>query len=285
MPPSSRDLTDQIILLGKSSIHLVGRPLPLDHAFAENVSTLGLPQNEGQSYCQSKYWGSGTTTKLSQNIRHSSDWDDVQQDAIFSYNPHDTHVIPLDDLLAICRPYHAEENEQQPEVESEAEAKDEVQVQVKIKAEAEDEIEAEAEANANANADAEIETDAASKAGPKVDSKPEPESEHHEATPEHKGGSSPRDSWDVMNSLEHALIAGRQKESNSANGTNSSPEEESRQPKDTEELLAALGVTGAPKPIRAPARPYPPPSQERLTHSSPSSFSRSRSRTPTRREM
>ena len=33
--------------------------------------------------------------------------------------------------------------------------------------------------------------------------------------------------------------------------------------RDTEEILAALGVTGAPKPVRAPARPYPPPESSR----------------------
>ena len=33
--------------------------------------------------------------------------------------------------------------------------------------------------------------------------------------------------------------------------------------RDTEEILAALGVTGAPKPVRAPARPYPPPEASR----------------------
>ena len=34
-------------------------------------------------------------------------------------------------------------------------------------------------------------------------------------------------------------------------------------PQDTERRLAALGVTGVAKPVRAPARPYPPPNARR----------------------
>jgi len=34
-------------------------------------------------------------------------------------------------------------------------------------------------------------------------------------------------------------------------------------PQDTERRLAALGVTGVAKPVRAPARPYPPPDTRR----------------------
>ncbi|MCJ1405311.1 hypothetical protein MMC11_008538 [Xylographa trunciseda] len=38
---------------------------------------------------------------------------------------------------------------------------------------------------------------------------------------------------------------------------------------ETEDRLAALGVTGAPKPVRAPARPYPPPSSHGPINSIP----------------
>ena len=37
---------------------------------------------------------------------------------------------------------------------------------------------------------------------------------------------------------------------------------------ETEDRLAALGVTGVPKPVRAPARPYPPPSSRGPTNGS-----------------
>lgn len=271
MPPSSRDLTDKIILSGASCIHLVGRPLDFD--VADDESSTEPPKGEDNYRCQSRYWGPGSSAKLFQNVKNSSDWVDVQEDAIFAYNPHNDHVIPLDDLLPMSRSHHAEENGQEPEAEDKA----------KTAAEPKFEAEAEAEPELEVKAEPEMEVKPEE---PEVEVKLELEQDpdHSEATPEPKGRTSPRDSWDVMDSLENALNAGRQKEIEQAKQSNSTLEEHSRQPKDTEELLAALGVTGAPKPVRAPARPYPPPSQE-LMQASPKSFSRSRSRTPTRREM
>ena len=51
--------------------------------------------------------------------------------------------------------------------------------------------------------------------------------------------------------------------------------------RDTEDILAALGVTGAPKPVRAPARPYPPPqSSRRVQKTAVDRVQRSRSQSP-----
>lgn len=115
---------------------------------------------------------------------------------------------------------------------------------------------------------------------------PEPEIEQPEPTPEPetKGPNNDRDTPDIMDSLENALNASRHKQPNIAKESNNTSEEESEAPKDTEQVLAALGVTGAPKPVRAPARPYPPPSHEQGTQASSAHGSRSRSRSPVRRE-
>lgn len=98
------------------------------------------------------------------------------------------------------------------------------------------------------------------------------------------------DVGDVMDSLEHALNAGRPKplqlsSSKSAVAPDQTPASNPGSwiplARDTEAMLAALGVTGAPKPVRAPARPYPPPSaQEPSSQASPNDTSRSRSRSP-----
>lgn len=51
--------------------------------------------------------------------------------------------------------------------------------------------------------------------------------------------------------------------------------------RDTEDILAALGVTGAPKPVRAPARPYPPPeTSRRVQKTTVDRMQRSRSQSP-----
>lgn len=114
---------------------------------------------------------------------------------------------------------------------------------------------------------------------------PEPEEEQPEPSPEpeSKNPKTDRDTPDIMDSLENALNAGRHKQADVAKETNAS-EENLEAPKDTEQVLAALGVTGAPKPVRAPARPYPPPSHDQGTQAPSGHVSRSRSRSPARRE-
>ena len=114
---------------------------------------------------------------------------------------------------------------------------------------------------------------------------PEAEPEEREVTPGLNGHSHGRDTWDIMDSLENALNAGRGKQLDGISRSRSASKERSQPPKDTEQLLAALGVTGAPKPVRAPARPYPPPSYEQAGQSTPERYSRSRSRSPMRSDM
>lgn len=110
----------------------------------------------------------------------------------------------------------------------------------------------------------------------------EAESQVDEAMEETKSTRNGSDAWDVMDSLEHALNAGRHKGNGS---TRSSSSTQSKPHKDTEEVLAALGVTGAPKPVRAPARPYPPPSEDQQGHPSRDKLSRSRSRSASRHNL
>ena len=121
------------------------------------------------------------------------------------------------------------------------------------------------------------------------------EREDGEVTQESNIMSDEPDSWDVMNSLEHALNAG------GAPANDYQPlgeplaqpveqahlqlqyEEASSEidtARATEERLAALGVTGMPKPVRAPARPYPPP--EPQNQASPTQDSGLRGRSPRR---
>lgn len=121
------------------------------------------------------------------------------------------------------------------------------------------------------------------------------EREDGELTQESNIMSDEPDSWDVMNSLEHALNTGGVP-TNDYQPLAESPTqsvdqahvhlqyEEASSETDiaraTEERLAALGVTGMPKPVRAPARPYPPPDPQ--TQASPIRDSGSRGRSPGR---
>ena len=118
----------------------------------------------------------------------------------------------------------------------------------------------------------------------------EPEDDTDDPHQESKFKLDGEDMGDVMDSLEHALNVGRPKPLQLSSGKgavavdqtstlNSDPWTPSAL--DTEAMLAALGVTGAPKPVRAPARPYPPPSAlEPSSQASPNGTSRSRSGSP-----
>ncbi|KAA6409499.1 MAG: hypothetical protein FRX48_07053 [Lasallia pustulata] len=121
------------------------------------------------------------------------------------------------------------------------------------------------------------------------------EREDGELTQESNVMSDDLDSWDVMNSLEHALNAGgapandyhprgepstQPVEQAHLQRQYEEPSSEVDTARATEERLAALGVTGMPKPVRAPARPYPPP--EPQTQASPVQDLGSRGRSPRR---
>lgn len=87
---------------------------------------------------------------------------------------------------------------------------------------------------------------------------------------------------DFMDSLEHALSEGRRKQPEKNGSTTNTLQESAEPHTNTEELLASLGVTGAPKPVRAPARPYPPPSSEQQGQVPSDNTHRATSRSPSR---
>lgn len=106
----------------------------------------------------------------------------------------------------------------------------------------------------------------------------EAKAEDHELSTGHKS----RDAWEVMDSLERALSNESHKQSDPDAAISNVSTQKSPPPKDTEQLLAALGVTGAPKPVRAPARPYPPPLLDYAKQGSVEQFCTSQSRSPTK---
>lgn len=102
--------------------------------------------------------------------------------------------------------------------------------------------------------------------------------------------------WSVMNNLEQALNSGdfsaaakKRHTASTAYSHEEKPQlrqhieenDEGASARTAEEKLAALGVTGLPKPVRAPARPWPPPELGSESHPGVGDQgSRSRSRSP-----
>ena len=117
------------------------------------------------------------------------------------------------------------------------------------------------------------------------DGNEEVEEQLREATEEAKSPQDGEHTGDIMDSLDHALSEGRRKQTDSKNNTTNSSNESAMPHTEAEEILASLGVTGAPKPVRAPARPYPPPSVEEQKPASLEHRSWSNSRSPSRYGM
>lgn len=224
LPPSSTLLTDEIIFAGRASFRLVKRPLPANFIVADAIAPFEVSRVEDQGRCESKYWGNGALSKLSQHVRNSNDWEDLLNDPIFLDIPVDSEIIPLEDLTSLYNPRHCDDG---------------------------------------------IE---------------ESEEQFEEVVTESKSPQNGEDIGDVMDSLEHALSEGRRKQPDSTYNTTNILKEPVQPSKNTEDVLAALGVTGAPKPVRAPARPYPPPSQEQQGRLPSDRRARSSSRSPSRYE-
>ena len=114
------------------------------------------------------------------------------------------------------------------------------------------------------------------------DGNEESEEQNQEIVGESKSLQDGGDTGDFMDSLEHALSEGRRKQPEQKCITNNIPKESVESHSSTEELLASLGVTGTPKPVRAPARPYPPPPSEQQDQASSDHIHRASSRSPSR---
>lgn len=114
------------------------------------------------------------------------------------------------------------------------------------------------------------------------DGNEEAEEQVQEVVEDYKSPQDGGDTGDFMDSLEHALSEGRRKQPDPKCSTANVPMEPVESHTNTEELLASLGVTGTPKPVRAPARPYPPPSLEQQGQLSSDRIRRSSSTSPSR---
>lgn len=221
MPPSSMSLTDEIIISGRSSYYLMKRPLPANFIVADAIAPFETAKVEGQGRCESKYWSNGDSSKLNQNLKDSSHWDDYSNDPIFLNFPDESKLIPWEDLVNLYNHNHGDDGNE------------------------------------------------------------ESEEQYQEANEEPKSPQDEEDTRDIMDSLENALSEGRRQGSDSKLSETDTVKSRTN----AEEVLASLGVTGAPKPVRAPARPYPPPSVEERARVSSDRGSWSSGRSPSRYDL
>ena len=219
--------------------------MPADAIEADTIGPLPPPAFEDDGHIQSRYLVRDDVGSLLENIKSTADWATVKDDVIFHFDVDDVNVIPVEEW---------------------AESRERVTVTQQDK---------------------------------------DYEKEDGELTQEINADGCSRDAWDIMDSLELALNNGNG--SNDADGFDHASAyykstlvtkrplrtqqqqvaglEEEDTARAREDKLAALGVTGAPKPVRAPARPYPPPESRQELQDIPHNHEiRSRSNSPTRND-
>ena len=78
-------------------ISLIGMPLPANFVVADALYPIPSPAPEHAGRCQSKYWRERTQETVRNNIRQSKYWRDHQEDTIFFSRPSDDDVVSIGD--------------------------------------------------------------------------------------------------------------------------------------------------------------------------------------------
>jgi len=220
---------------------LVVRPLASDYFAEEVIATLPPPPPKADGSSPSKYFTCANFQESIRSVRDTSDWVAIKDDPVFQCIAENGDSLPIEYLTA-HRGFPDHDEE---------------------------------------NMDLDTEEGELSQERNTASIHPDKKDSH---------------GWSVMDNLEQALNSGDF--SAAAKQRHATPLEsldaerfqlrhhvedsaEEASARAAEEKLAALGVTGLPKPVRAPARPYPPPNvAPELSHDLVGQASRSRSRSP-----
>ena len=84
-------------------INLIGMPLPANFVVADTLYPIAPPAPEKNGFCQSKYLRDTDLKTLSENIRLSKYWKDHKDDPIFAERPNDDNVAALGEVLSRLR--------------------------------------------------------------------------------------------------------------------------------------------------------------------------------------
>ncbi|KAI9880607.1 MAG: hypothetical protein M1830_001958 [Pleopsidium flavum] len=220
---------------------LVGRPFASDYFAEEVIATLPPPPPKPEGSSLSKYFTYANFQDIVRSVRETGDWAAIKVDPVFQCIPDNGDSVALEYLTA-----HRGSLDQEAD-----------------------------------NMDVETEEGELSQEQTTASQDPDKQDSH---------------GWSVMDNLEQALNSGdftaaaKQHQTTPPGSIDAEKVQLQEQAEDSaeeasaraaEEKLAALGVTGLPKPVRAPARPYPPPTAApELNHDLAGQSSRCRSRSP-----
>lgn len=218
-------------------ISLIGMPLPANFVVADALYPISSPPPESEGRCQSRYLRDVTLDGLCENIKSSKYWKDHKDDTAFFDRPDDEHVVTVDEIRAQVRERYtkgesSDEFSRQTRSESRngtALRKDSIDTRTRL-----EQLEIE-----KAETLAKIAAKMASKEKMKASKKGE------QMTPPHSSAEGrPND--------EQAIV----KDEQFTPPQSAAAESAMTYRQDTEDILAALGVTGSPKPVTAPNGVY-----------------------------
>ncbi|KAL2044453.1 hypothetical protein N7G274_003158 [Stereocaulon virgatum] len=84
-------------------INLIGMPLPANFVVADTLYPIAPPAPEKKGFCQSKYLRDTDLKTLYENIRLSKYWKDLRDDPIFAERPNEDNIAALDEVLSRLR--------------------------------------------------------------------------------------------------------------------------------------------------------------------------------------
>ena len=241
----------------RQSIKLIGHPLPGNFVVADTLAPFPSPAPQDNGYCKSRYQHDGNLEACIEHFKDSKYWDkEHADDVVFFDLPADGKIVPLDDILSAIKqrrahPESSEDLNRNSRSQSRTVSMNQDSLDVKLTL---DKMEREL---AETKAKLEARLGRGRAAGPLRASTPktvkigQPHLRDHEIR---EGHPTPPEST-----------------------TSTKP---MKSEKDAEEILAALGVTGAPKPVTATSMP-----DEHIEHSSPNDMHMSPSSGSSRTDM
>jgi len=200
---------------------LISMPLPANFVVADALYPIPPPGPGDDGRCQSKYLRDVTSESLCENIKSSKYWRDHKDDTVFLVRPDDETVRPLDEICAQIKQRHAHGEADGRETRSQSRSasvrKDSVDVLTQVEKLEREIAEMKAKMLKKSLAKGELVT-----------------------TPVAAAEASPIDRYKAV------------KEERATPPQSVMAERVMKSSQDTEDILAALGVTGSPKPVTVP---------------------------------
>lgn len=255
--PDIPQTTLQFINASQQPVNLIGQPLPGNFVVADALAPFPSPAPKDKGCCRSKYQNDATLKACFEHFKDSKHWDkDHADDVAFSDLPVDGKIVPVDEVLLTVRQRcaHPESNDEftrDSRSQSRTASMNQDSFEVRITLDRMERELAETKAKLQAKLDKGRAANSVLASPPQLVKSEQPSLQDHEIKAEYQ---TPPQSAALEKSV--------------------------KTEQDAEDVLAALGVTGAPKPVTAATWP-----DQYTGHGSPNEMHMSSSRSSSRADM